>query len=44
LSTLANIVVPAMLLGLVYLLYHVSTKKSNADPGQTSEDMEDGGY
>ena len=44
LSTLANIVVPAMLVGLVYLLYHVNTKRPESDAGQSSEDIEERGY
>ena len=44
LSTLANIVVPAMLVGLVYLLFHVSTKRAGAEPELDSEDVEERGY
>jgi len=43
LSTLANIVVPAMLVGLLYLLYHVSSTRVDADAGW-SEEPGKGGY
>ena len=44
LSTLANIVVPAMLVGLLFLLYRVSSQRGAADVGRSVEYVENGGY
>jgi len=33
-----------MLVGLVYLLYHVSTKRAGTEPDMDTEDVEESGY
>jgi hypothetical protein len=44
LSTLANIVVPAMLVGLLFLLYRVSSQRGPADADRSVDYLENGGY
>ena len=42
--TLANIIVPAMVIGLVYLLVYLKQSRAVADSQVDAEDFEERGY